>query len=510
MFVLINVQATDDRKNVFPLGLAYIAACFEKYGKVKVFDMHYETNVNELIDYFFINEVRFAGFTVCSSPESISRSSYLAKVIKRISPNTIVGIGGQHPTYQGKEIIEHHLEFDVAFVGEGELASTQIAKNINSGNDNIYKNVNNIIFRNEKNEVIFSDYKKNDVYTLPARNLFNSCKDYSDRFNENLPVICIESTRGCVGKCSFCALKLDQEKGFVKKDLDLFYRDLSVTLSSQNLEKVDLFIVDADFLVSKNRTIEILNIIKQFPQVRYFNIASCTDSVLRSKDILNDLFDCGCTYIEIGVESFSEMQLKRYNKRSSLETSLEAIELLNKKQKEFKFSYKIDIIMFEPLASFEDIKISNEYLQKYTYASPLNEVNFFHIMDLFPGTKYRVLTENERMCLTATEMDTPFWNFQDSRVSELYRYVCLYRSTIFNEKNEIVSQLENIVYENKGKNLYVIKDLRILKTMTYDWFNEMINTEDSSYYMKVYNKYYDMYKQIKSKLKGGYYNENNY
>ena len=131
-------------------------------------------------------------------------------------------------------------------------------------------------------------------------------------------------------------------------------------------------------------------------------------------------------------------------------------------------------------------------------------------MDLFPGTKYRVLTENERMCLTATEMDTPFWNFQDSRVSELYRYVCLYRSTIFNEKNEIVSQLENIVYENKGKNLYVIKDLRILKTMTYDWFNEMINTEDSSYYMKVYNKYYDMYKQIKSKLKGGYYNENNY
>ena len=499
MFVLINVQATDNRKNIFPLGLAYIAACFEKYGKVKVFDMHYEKNINELFDYFYKNEVRFVGFTVCSSHESFSRSSYFAKMIKRISPNTIIGIGGQHSTYQGKEIIEHHLEFDVAFIGEGELSATQISKNISSGNADIYEGVNNIIFRNEKGEVVFSEYKKNDVYILPARHLFNSCKDYSDKFNEDPPVICIESTRGCVGECSFCALKLDQEKSFVKKDLDLFYRDLRVTLSSQKLEKVDLFIIDADFLVSKNRTIEILKIIKEFPQIRYFNIASCTDSVLRSKDILNNLFNCGCTYIEIGVESFSETQLERYNKRSSVETSIEAIELLNEKQKEFKFSYKIDIIMFEPFASFEDIKISNEYLQKYTYASSLNESNFFHIMDLFPGTKYRVLTENERISLPATEMDIPFWKFQDSRVADLYKYVSLYNNKIFCDKDEIERKIENAIYTNKEKDLFHLKDLRTLKTMTYDWFNEMINTEDSSRYIKIFDKYYDIYKQIKSR-----------
>ena len=147
MFVLINIKATDDRKNVFPLGLAYIAACYEKYGSVKIFDMHYEENVNELFDYLYKNEVRFVGFSVCSSHESISRSSYLAKTIKRISPSTVIGIGGQHPTYQGKEIIEHHLEFDVAFVGEGELSATQIAKNISTGEINIYQNVNNIIYR---------------------------------------------------------------------------------------------------------------------------------------------------------------------------------------------------------------------------------------------------------------------------------------------------------------------------------------------------------------------------
>ena len=45
MFVLINIWVTDDRKNIFPLGLAYVAACYEKFGKVKVFDMHYLKNL---------------------------------------------------------------------------------------------------------------------------------------------------------------------------------------------------------------------------------------------------------------------------------------------------------------------------------------------------------------------------------------------------------------------------------------------------------------------------------
>lgn len=238
MFVLINVQATDSRKNIFPLGLAYIAACYEKYGEVKIFDMHYQKNVEELFDYFYSNQVKFAGFTVCSSHESMSRSSYFAKMIKRISPNTIIGIGGQHSTYQGVDIIKHHLEFDVAFIGEGELSSIQIAQNISSSKVNWFENVNSIYYRNFDGEVISSEYKKNDIYLLPARHLFPKCKEYSDKFKENPPVICIESTRGCVGKCSFCALKLDQAKGFVKKDLDLFNQDLNMTISSQTLSRL--------------------------------------------------------------------------------------------------------------------------------------------------------------------------------------------------------------------------------------------------------------------------------
>ena len=120
-------------------------------------------------------------------------------------------------------------------------------------------------------------------------------------------------------------------------------------------------------------------------------------------------------------------------------------------------------------------------------------------MDLFPGTKYRVLTENERISLPATEMDIPFWKFQDSRVADLYKYVSLYNNKIFCDKDEIERKIENAIYTNKEKDLFHLKDLRTLKTMTYDWFNEMINTEDSSRYIKIFDKYYDIYKQIKSR-----------
>ena len=485
MFVLINIWVTDDRKNIFPLGLAYVAACYEKFGKVKVFDMHYLKNVDELIDYFYKNEVRFAGFSVCSSHESMSRSSYLAKTIKRVSPNTIVGIGGPHATYQGIDIIRNHLEFDVAFVGEGELSAMQFAKNIVDGKSNCYEGVNNIYYRNSEGEVESAEYRKNDVYILPARHLFPTCKEYTDKFKQSPPVICIESTRGCVGKCNFCALKLDQINGFVKKNLDLFHQDLVLTINSQKLGQADLFFVDADFLISKERTKKIIDIIKSCPQVRFYSISSCTDSVLRCGEILDDLFDSGCTYIEIGVESFSEEQIKRYNKRSSVEKSIEAIELLKKKQEKYKFSYQIDIIMFEPFASLEDIKITNGFLQKYTYASSSNEHNFFHMMELFPGTNYRTMTETAKLCMASSEMDIPFWKFRDSRVAELYRVVSLYNNKIFTLKKALEKKIEERICNSGKLDCSDIRNLRILKTMTYKWFDEMVNSNSHEHYIKI-------------------------
>lgn len=269
MFVLINIRSTDRRKNIFPLGLAYIAACFEKYEKVKVFDLHYKNNMDELYSLMTMETVKFVGFSVCSSAESMYNCASIAKSIKRISPATIIGIGGPHPTYQGREIMARHLEFDVAMVGEGELAATQIGENLHMGRA-FYENVNNIIYRDVTNEIIVSVPKKNDVYLLPARHLFPTCREYSDKFNVKYPVICVESTRGCVGRCTFCALKLDPTKSYVRKDLNLFYEDLRQTLISQELETVDLFIVDADFLVSKARTLEIINIIKKIPPDQIF------------------------------------------------------------------------------------------------------------------------------------------------------------------------------------------------------------------------------------------------
>lgn len=497
MFVLINIQSTDRRKNIFPLGLAYIAACFEKYGRVKVFDLHFNNNVDELFSLLAMEAVKFVGFSVCSSAESMYRCSSLAKSIKRISPSTIIGLGGPHPTYQGQEIIARHLEFDVAMVGEGESTAMQIAENLHRGRA-FYEDVENIIYRNDVNEVIISKTRKNDIYLLPARHLFPTCREYSNKFNVEYPVICVESTRGCVGNCTFCALKLDPMKSYVKKDLHLFYEDLKETLSSQKLETVDLFIVDADFLISSARAAEIISIIKKFPQIRYFNIASCTDSILRAQDILDDLFEAGCSYIEIGVESFSRQQLERYGKRASVETSIEAIELLRRKQEKYHFSYKIDIIMFEPFATMEDIRISNEYLQKYTYGNTLNENNFFHYMDLFPGTQYRAVTEEAGLCVAATEMDIPFWRFREEQVGRLYQYVPLFVQNIYDGKEEIERKISDRIRRTEYKNLYFIRDLRILRTITYDWFNEMLNA-DSSQYKNIYERYLKMYHQIKLK-----------
>ena len=40
-FALVNIATNDTRKNIYPLGLAYLSRSLIPYGNVKVFDLHY-------------------------------------------------------------------------------------------------------------------------------------------------------------------------------------------------------------------------------------------------------------------------------------------------------------------------------------------------------------------------------------------------------------------------------------------------------------------------------------
>ena len=318
-FALVNIATNDTRKNIYPLGLAYLSRSLIPYGNVKVFDLHYSDD--DRTDLFrWINDVRspvFIGLSMCSHPDSIRMCSAIAQQIKMLSPTTIVGVGGPHPTFQGEELLAEYLEFDAAFIGPGELAISQIAENLRA---KVFwaTNVNNLIFKNQLGEIVVSPCRSFRFDVLPAREFLPSIKEYAAKYQIEVPVISIDSSRGCHGNCTFCALSLDKMRRYSVRSTNLIKADIEATIEREHLSVVDLFITDADFFAVPIHAYQVLKVIETIKAVRNFSISCRADSLLRvDRNVLDLLFTLGCNQIEIGVESASDSQLIRYNKRTT-------------------------------------------------------------------------------------------------------------------------------------------------------------------------------------------------
>ncbi len=117
--LLVNPPYTyqDSRIKTFsvPLGLLYIAASIERRHSVKVVDLNFECDLNEVISGF--------------NPEFIGLSSFslqvpfvveLASTIKKKYPEKKIILGGVHATIDGATILKRYPAFDYALRGEGE------------------------------------------------------------------------------------------------------------------------------------------------------------------------------------------------------------------------------------------------------------------------------------------------------------------------------------------------------------------------------------------------------
>jgi len=496
MFVLINPKSDDDRNNTYPLGLAYIAAGLEPHGKVRIFDLHYGHTLNELMEYLFSENIRFIGLTLCTSIQGMVDVTRIARLIKELNPSVIVGIGGPHATFQGHEMLQSHIEFDVMFIGAGEVAIRQLGANLARGEDYWYKDVKNILYRDTSGNVVASVSAEHDMscIPLPARHLLPSAKEYSAKNNQDLPVMCVDSSRGCHGSCTFCTFRLSQHKPWQPRDLGYFKADILSTISRENVDLMELFLTDADFFASPKRADDMLNIIMDIPQIKGFPVTMRADSIVRSQHLLSKLFKAGCNFVEVGIESNADSQLKRFNKRTSPETNLQALDILTNHKKSFDFGIQLDIIFFEPYVTMREIRATNELVQKYSYGNAKNESVFFHKMRLFSGTEFRRQVLKDRLSVDSY-MDAPHWEFENEDVARFYSFVVLFKNSLYRDKKELQKRLSGML-RSKKIDLRLMKDCRYLSTMCYDYFNELLNSQNSEDYKFIYSYSKDYLKEL--------------
>ena len=113
---LINPLTTTRRMP--PLGLLYVANYLEKYGiSVKVVDPLSQRKEE------YVSESPYTGITCMSN--QFEKVKQIAKEVKEKNPDTIIVVGGVHPTVATEEVIAEP-NIDIAVIGEGERALRKI------------------------------------------------------------------------------------------------------------------------------------------------------------------------------------------------------------------------------------------------------------------------------------------------------------------------------------------------------------------------------------------------
>lgn len=317
-----------------PLGLLYIASYLEKHGvDVEVIDPLMPGNEE------YVSESRFTGITCMSN--QFTKVKQIAKEVKENNPDTIIVVGGVHPTVATEEVISEP-NIDVAVVGEGEVAMLKIVR------DKI------------KRGVVHGKMIQNlDEIPFPARHLIDM-EWYMKRDTVVPFTWCRASTvmtsRGCPFSCAFCINS--KHKMFGKK---VRYHsawhvrwDVAQLFLEYNAEGIHF--VDDTFTLNKKRLFEICGYLKPLDLKWFAQARVGTVNI----EMLTRMKESGCVSLGVGVESGSERVLRELNKPIKIEDTVKFFEMC----KEVGIMTLANIIIGCPEEIREDIELTGKLLER--------------------------------------------------------------------------------------------------------------------------------------------------
>jgi radical SAM superfamily enzyme YgiQ (UPF0313 family) len=369
-----------------PLGLCYIAGYLQRNGiDVHIIDRKVlmtknrcsESAVNEMTEKQ-LTEFRpdIVGITT-TTPTLLDVKSNILGIIRKLSRDTTIVIGGPHASALPEEILRNHPEIDIVCRGEGEMVLLEITQG------KILRDIPGISYRDGQNVVSNPDRKPHpniDDFCFPARDLLDM-EFYSRKNPHVMHGLYLRSTtlftsRGCPYDCTFCAGRATSG-GIVRfQSPERVIEEIERLVKDYKME--GLYFADDTFDANKNRARTICRHII----ARKLHKKFCWNAQLRANSMDGDLLklmkEAGCVRVDVGFESGSQKTLDVINKRTTVAQNYQAAAILQ----QAGLQVHANIVVGIPGEDIEDLNETRVFVKRIRP----NWIGFGEFIPL-PGSK---------------------------------------------------------------------------------------------------------------------------
>ena len=305
-----------------PLGIAYMAGVLQENNiDVEILDASAEDMDFKDVEKELLKRKPDLVALTALTP-TIGRALETAQVVNETLPDSIVVMGGYHPTFNFIETLEDE-NVDIVIRGEGEYIMLNLVQTLE--NQSSLHDVKGIVFedKNSKEIVVNPEaplIQDLDELPFPALNLL-PMKKYR-LLDMDTHMTTMITTRGCPMQCSFCSSAAMHGKKIRENIVD------EIEYLKTNYDIDTIAFMDDTFTLKKRKVMAICDeILKRNIEIMW----GCTSRVdTLDEKLLKKMKEAGCITIFIGVESADQQQLDNMCKNTTIAKIENAFKIAHK------------------------------------------------------------------------------------------------------------------------------------------------------------------------------------
>lgn len=311
----INKKITTVKKFMFgePMGIECVTTILKELGhEVLLVDFMAESE-KKLKKYIKTFKPDVVGLT--SQCSDITNVLYLAQKTKELNKKIKVVVGGIQATITPEAYFNRNVDY--------------VFKCTTREN---YKALMEQIENNTDEEIMGIFSKKlqyqstipscQNEYVKPDRESSAKYRKYY-KYGGYQPYATIQTSYGCRNHCTFC-IRRKLEGALTERPIEEVVNEI------QEIKENTIMICDSDFLINEKRLIRFCELLEERNIKKTYICYGSVNSILEKEYLFERLSKNGVKAIIVGLESFSDVFLKKYNKSATIDENEKAIAIMRK------------------------------------------------------------------------------------------------------------------------------------------------------------------------------------